>query len=57
MKRGAQLGTSDTSSIFATSPLEERGLIMRRKEELDWYVNITPEGFDLALEWIYENIS
>nr|WP_152428725.1 hypothetical protein [Vibrio azureus] len=33
--------------------LEEHGLIMRRKEELDWYVNITPEGFDLALGWIH----
>ena len=33
--------------------LEERGLIMRRKEELDWYVNITPEGFSLALGWIH----
>ncbi|WP_045391987.1 hypothetical protein [Vibrio rotiferianus] len=32
--------------------LETRGLIMRRKEEFDWYLNITPEGFEQAVEWI-----
>ncbi|MDH5923207.1 hypothetical protein L8R85_19480 [Vibrio splendidus] len=32
--------------------LEERGLIMRKKVNLDWYINITPEGFDKALEWL-----
>ncbi|WP_324287397.1 hypothetical protein [Vibrio cholerae] len=32
--------------------LEERGLIMRHKEGFDWYLNITPEGFDQAIKWI-----
>lgn len=36
---------------FRTSckTLEENGLIMRRKIDLDWYVNITPKGYDVAL--------
>ncbi|MDE1315534.1 hypothetical protein MEG05_15860 [Vibrio aestuarianus] len=32
--------------------LEERGFIMRKKVEFDWYINITPKGFELALDWI-----
>nr|AKN37490.1 hypothetical protein [Vibrio splendidus] len=32
--------------------LEECGLVMRKKVELDWYINITPEGFDKALTWL-----
>ena len=32
--------------------LEERGLIMRRKVDLDWYINITPVGFEMALSWL-----
>lgn len=28
--------------------LEESGLIMRKKEDLEWYINITPAGFDQA---------
>ncbi|MEZ8087924.1 hypothetical protein [Vibrio sp. 10N.261.52.A1] len=35
--------------------LEERGLIMRRKVGFDWYINITPEGFDEALERLNES--
>lgn len=34
--------------------LEERGLIMRKKEDLDWYLNIAPDGFEKAMEWINE---
>lgn len=39
---------------FRTSceTLESRGLLMRRKEDLDWYLNITPEGFEQAVEWM-----
>ncbi|CAK2397021.1 MULTISPECIES: hypothetical protein [Vibrio] len=29
--------------------IEERGLIRRKKVNLDWYINITPEVFDKAL--------
>nr|AKN37126.1 hypothetical protein [Vibrio genomosp. F6]AKN37756.1 hypothetical protein [Vibrio tasmaniensis]AKN39629.1 hypothetical protein [Vibrio tasmaniensis] len=32
--------------------LEERRLIMRKKVDLDWYINITPEGFEMALSWL-----
>ncbi|NOI31805.1 hypothetical protein [Vibrio coralliilyticus] len=32
--------------------LESRGLIMRRKEGFDWYLNITPEGYEQAVEWM-----
>ena len=32
--------------------LEERGLVMRKKVDLDWYINITPEGFEMALSWL-----
>ena len=28
--------------------LEKRGLIMREKINLDWYVNITPSGLDFV---------
>ena len=28
-----------------------RGLIMRKKVDLDWYINITPKGFEIALSW------
>ncbi|RSD30462.1 hypothetical protein [Vibrio pectenicida] len=32
--------------------LENQGLIMRRKYEFDWYLNITPEGFELTNVWL-----
>lgn len=32
--------------------LEERGLIMRRKVKLDWYLNITPDGLEQVVEWM-----
>ena len=32
--------------------LEERGLIMRKKMDLDWYINITPKGYEMALSWL-----
>lgn len=35
--------------------LEDRGLIMRRKVDLDWYINISPQGFEKALEWIEDD--
>lgn len=34
--------------------LEERGLIMRGKEDLDWYIWIAPKGFEQALNWLEE---
>ncbi|CAK2195157.1 MarR family transcriptional regulator [Vibrio crassostreae] len=42
---------------FRTSckTLEERELIQRRKEEFDWFINIAPDGFEKALEWINES--
>jgi len=42
---------------FRTScrALEEQGLIMRRKHELDWYLNITPEGFEMTSTWLEQN--
>lgn len=32
--------------------LEQRGFIMRKKVDLDWYINITPKGFEQAMVWI-----
>ncbi|MEZ9397675.1 hypothetical protein AB4393_18515 [Vibrio splendidus] len=32
--------------------LEECGLVMRKKVDLDWYINITPDGFDKVLTWL-----
>lgn len=42
---------------FRTSceTLESRGLIMRRKEAFDWYLNITPEGFEKAVGWMEDS--
>ncbi|MBD1559584.1 hypothetical protein HC752_21815 [Vibrio sp. S9_S30] len=34
--------------------LESRKLIKRQKVDLDWYIKITPEGYDQAMEWIYD---
>ncbi|MEI8659439.1 hypothetical protein [Vibrio sp. Hal054] len=35
--------------------LELSGLIMRRKERFDWYINITSAGFEQALKWLNDN--
>ncbi|MEZ8656763.1 hypothetical protein AB6D60_22635 [Vibrio splendidus] len=47
------LGREVHSNNFRVSckALEDKGLIMRKKVELDWFINITPEGFDKVLAW------
>ncbi|EKA5635958.1 hypothetical protein OKZ62_001862 [Vibrio navarrensis] len=47
------LGKTIHPNNFRTSceKLAEQGLIVRLKEDFDWYINLTPEGFDKASEW------
>ncbi|MEZ9651018.1 hypothetical protein BCS71_19885 [Vibrio lentus] len=44
-----QKDTHPNNFRVSCKTLEERGLIMRKKVDLDWYINITPERFELAL--------
>ncbi|KJR35931.1 hypothetical protein BOO93_14450 [Vibrio navarrensis] len=49
-----KLGKTIHPNNFRTSceTLAERGLIVRTKEDFDWHINLTPEGFDKASEWL-----
>lgn len=45
-----RLGKTVHANNFRTTCklLEQRGFLMRKKIELDWYLNITPNGVDLV---------